>query len=482
MKNRVAFCIIITALAVGCFFNYSQNKEINLNKVLKGLTDQSKIFVAVAAKTTPAVVNISIVRETEISTVDPFHDFYGDEFFRRFFQDEFPRRYRKPERRRKRKYRQRGMGSGVIIDKRGYILTNTHVVKNADEVTVKLGDNREFKAKVVGTDEKTDVAVLKINAKDLPVAPLGNSDKVAVGQWVLAIGNPFGLSQTVTSGIISAKGRANVGIADYEDFIQTDAAINPGNSGGPLVNLRGEVIGINTAIISRSGGYQGIGFAIPINMARNVMRQIIDKGTVKRGWLGVRIQELSSDLAKSFGLSQAKGALIAEIVKKSPAEKAGLRQGDIILKYNGIEIKNIAHLRNSVATTEIGKRTPIVIFREGKKMTRYVTIGDLNQSRNQIEAKGSKNLDKLGIELQYITTDQAKKYGYEKEGVIISSVKQGSLGEEYGLRKNDLIIKINRHKILSLQDVSKALSESKERLLLLVRSGDAFRYLVIPLK
>jgi len=328
-------------------------------------------FVEVAQATKPAVVNISttkVIRYRE----EPLSPFFEDPFFRRFFGQDFFREFRFPRERR-----EQSLGSGVIVSPDGYIITNNHVVEKASEIRVLLGDKREFKGRVVATDPRTDVAVVKIPGDHLPTIPWGDSDKLRVGEWVLAIGNPFGLNQTVTAGIISATGRANVGIADYEDFIQTDAAINPGNSGGALVNVRGELIGINTAIFSRSGGYMGIGFAIPSNMAREVMEALLKKGKVVRGWLGVQIQSVTPELARKFGQKTPQGALVAAVSDKSPAQKGGIRRGDIILEFAGKKIEDPEHLRKEVAHTEPGRRVPVKVWRGGCEVTLQVEIEEL---------------------------------------------------------------------------------------------------------
>src|SRR5437660_9523027 len=296
-------------------------------------------FVEVAKAVTPAVVNISTTRLTRVPEGHSFGPF-DDPFLRRFFGDEFfRRRFEAPQDRR-----ERSLGSGVIADPSGYIITNNHVVSKADEIRVLLSDKRELKAKVVGTDPKTDIAVIQVDAKDLPTIPWADSDRLQVGEYVLAIGNPFGLNQTVTMGIVSAVGRANVGIAEYEDFIQTDAAINPGNSGGALVNARGELIGINTAIFSQSGGYMGIGFAVPSNMVRSVMEQLRKGGQVVRGYLGVSIQELTQDLAKQFGVSETKGVLISDVLSDSPARRARLERGDVLIEFDGRAVETPTEL------------------------------------------------------------------------------------------------------------------------------------------
>ena len=480
-KNLGLISIVIACLALNTLSLLAQEKN-STQQIIDRLNEQSKVFVVVAEKVTPAVVNISVTRKISTKKLSPFNDSFGNDFFRRFFKDRMPQQRQRP-------YMQKGLGSGVIVSADGYILSNNHVVSKADKVTVKLADRREFEAKVVGTDEKTDVAVLKINAKNLPVADIGDSNAIAVGQWVLAIGNPFGLSQTVTAGIISAKGRSYVGIAEYEDFIQTDAAINPGNSGGPLVSLKGQIIGINTAIVSRSGGYQGIGFAIPINMARHVMDQIISKGKVSRGWLGVSIQDVNQDLAKSFNLKNVEGVLIADIVKDSPAEKSGLKQGDVLLRYNDLPISNMNQLRNLVASTAPGTNVTIAIQRQDRKMEIAVAIGDLGKIGKKLVdtkhveelTKGVEELKGLGLTLQEITPELAEKYSYDgQKGVIITKIEPGSLAEQYRLSPGNIILQINRKTINSLADVKKALALDSRRILLLIRSGNMHRYLAVP--
>ena len=370
-RNRKIF-IVIAILGVIVLINYLasaphrkrvskaiEEEQANLKQEITGLRKTSQAFAVVARAVKPAVVHIStqqtfVTRRKNFSPLEEF--FFGA-----------PRR---------REYVLQSLGSGVIVSQQGYVLTNNHVIANADKIKVTLADKREFNASVVGGDPKTDVAIIKINGSNLPVAKLGDSDKLEVGDWGIAIGTPFGLSQTVTVGIISAKGRANVGIAAYEDFLQTDAAINPGNSGGPLIDIDGAVIGINTAIFSRSGGYQGIGFAIPINMAKEVMYELIDKGVVIRGWIGVIIQPVTREIAEHLKLAKIKGVLIAEVMKKGPAYRGGLKQGDIILEYDGKEVNDTNQLRNLVANTPVGKKVRVVIFRFGSKEEFEIEIGE----------------------------------------------------------------------------------------------------------
>ncbi len=328
-------------------------------------------FVPVAKAVKPAVVNIVSRRSGGGAG---FHGFSDDPSFRRFFGDEFMKRFEDPEERRI--PQDRGLGSGVIVDPSGIIVTNHHVVGQADEIKVLLADRSEFTARLIGTDPKSDLAVVKIEAQGLPTIPWADSDRLEVGEYVLAVGNPFGLNQTVTMGIVSAVGRARMGIAEYEDFIQTDAAINPGNSGGPLVNARGEVVGINTAIFSRSGGNMGIGFAVPSNMARIILEQLVTTGRVVRGWLGVSIQDVTPDLAEQVGVVEPKGVLVSDILNDSPAERAGLLRGDIIVEFEGKEIEDATQLRNLVAVTEVGKQVSLTVFRNGQRHFVPVQIGE----------------------------------------------------------------------------------------------------------
>lgn len=327
-------------------------------------------FVQIAKTVKPAVVNIFATRSSRGSE-GPHGAVPDDPFFHRFFGDEWFRRFEAP-----RTHKERSLGSGVIVQSDGLIITNNHVVNEADEIKVFLSDKREFKAKLIGTDSKTDLAVVKIDADGLQTVRWADSDRLEVGELVLAVGNPFGLNQTVTMGIVSAVGRASMGIAEYEDFIQTDAAINPGNSGGPLVNVRGEVVGINTAIFSRSGGNMGIGFAVPSNLAHSVLEQLVRGGRVVRGWLGVSIQELSPELAAQFGLESTAGVLVSDVVEDGPAKKAGFERGDVVVEYDGKAVENPTQLRNAVAQTPIGKRVTVKLIRDKTPKSVEVTIAE----------------------------------------------------------------------------------------------------------
>jgi serine protease Do len=439
------------------------------------LTKNNQAMAEIVAAVKPSVVNISSTSKVKGETVQsPFSD---DPFFRRFFGDKFGFSD-KP-----REYKRSGLGSGVIVDKRGYILTNNHVVKGADEIKVKLSDNREFKGEVIGSDPKTDLAVVKINTDNLPVIQLGNSDELKAGETVLAIGNPFGLNQTVTSGIVSATGRANVGIADYEDFIQTDAAINPGNSGGALVNIKGELIGINTAILSTTGGYQGIGFAIPSNMAKTVMESLIKSGKVVRGWLGIYIQPLTPDLAKQFGLGDEKGILVGDVIEDSPAEKAGIQRGDVILEFNGKKVEDPRSLRNMVSATNPNDEVSVKLVREGQQRTVRVKITELSDEQQKLSGNFENQL--AGVHVQQVTPEIKKNLDVPKRvsGVIVTNIEAGSPADGI-LMKDDIVMEIDKKPVKSINDYDAMVSKlkaDKNILILVFRQGSAF-YVTLPAK
>ncbi|QJA05935.1 DegQ family serine endoprotease [Thermosulfurimonas marina] len=441
----------------------------------------SRAFAAVVKRAAPAVVFIEVEKTVVRKEPHPFpfgpfpFDFFGDDFLRRFFP-QLPR-----------KYKQRGAGSGFIVTPDGYIYTNNHVVADADRVIVKLADGRTFKGKVVGKDPQSDVAVLKIDGQNLPTVPLGDSDKIQVGEWVIAIGNPFGLSHTVTVGVVSAKGRSGLGITDYEDFIQTDAAINPGNSGGPLLNLRGEVIGMNTAIFTRSGGYMGIGFAIPINIVKLVAEQLIKQGKVVRGWLGVVVQDLTPALAEEFGLKSTEGTLVAEVMKGSPADRAGLQRGDVIVEYEGKPVRNSSELRTYVGLTHPGTTVTMKVLRNGRPVTLKVTIGEYPKREELSSAAPEiqKFLEALGFEVRELTPDLAQELGYSvRHGVIVAAVAPGSPAAMADLRPGLLIEEVNRRPVKTLEEFYRALEPSLKsgRVLLLVRDQHFRRFVVLSVR
>lgn len=451
------------------------------------LLDRSaKAFSSVVKKAGPTVVYIGVERTAKgfggMGRGQDPSDLFNDPFFQRFFGPQFQHPNKPP-----REFKQRGAGSGFIISSDGLILTNNHVVENADTIKVRLADEREFTAEVIGTDPQSDVALIKIDGKNLPTLPLGDSDKLEVGEWVIAIGSPFELSQTVTVGVVSAKGRSKIGINDYENFIQTDAAINPGNSGGPLLNIHGEAIGINTAIFSRSGGYMGIGFAIPLNMAKSIQQQLQKDGKVTRGWLGVVIQDMNEDLAQSFDLEKAEGILVAEVADDSPAQKGGLKQGDVILSLNGTQLDDVADLRNRIAMIQPDSKVTMQIIRDGQKKSIDVVIGEQPSDFSQ-PAGGQKGpasgslLDKMGLSLQELTPELADRFGYKKEqGVLIAQVAQDSPAARVGLQPGHLIEEVNKVRVHSLTELKKTLEQSKnsKQVLLRVRAGDFSQYLVL---
>jgi serine protease Do len=410
----------------------------------KGPVDLITAIVQVAQQAIPAVVHIEVTQRQTVTS--PLMPFENDPFFRRFFGV--------PETPRKFKRELKGLGTGMIMDSKGHILTNNHVVAGATQIQVLLASGEQYPATVVGTDPKTDLAVIQISAKKLlPQVSFGDSDKVAVGEWVVAIGHPRGLDQTVTQGIISAKHRTEImDPSSYQDFLQTDAAINPGNSGGPLLNLRGEVIGVNAAIVSQSGGYEGIGFAIPSKMALYIVQQLIARGKVERGWLGVSVQDLTPKLAKSLDAEGAKGALIAEVVKGGPAEKAGMKKGDIVIAYREKEITNASTLRNEAAVGPIGQEAKLTVLRKGKKEELTVKIGNLEDATKLLSASVK---ERLGAELRPVTPDEAEKHGLgPQQGVVIAWVDpKGPLGQ-VGFEVGDVILEINGQPVESVEELS----------------------------
>ncbi len=444
----------------------------------------SQAFTQVAKKSMPGVVFIKVEKTVELSgragmpSNDPF-DFFGDDFFRRFFGDPRGVRPGQPPQ----SQRQIGQGSGFVISRDGYILTNNHVVGGADKITVRLHDGREFEAEHIGADPQSEVAVIKIAVEgDLPVIPLGDSDALEIGEWVIAIGNPFGLSETLTVGVVSAKGRSGIGLADYEDFIQTDAAINPGNSGGPLLNIKGEAIGINTAIFTRSGGYMGIGFAVPINMARAIKEQLVETGKVVRGHLGIMIQEVTRELADSFGLSMARGILISDVLPDSPADRHGLKQGDILLKIDGQEILTVAAFRNRIALTSPGTSVPLTVFRDGDEIEVAIVIGSQEDSGLATSNAIEKWKETLGFSVEELSAEIAQRFGYEPgSGVLVTEVRPQSPAARGGIRPGHLIVSVNRRKVATPDEFYGLLSLSEKTVLLQVRDGRHSRFVAIRL-
>lgn len=435
----------------------------------------------VVERVVPAVVNISSEKIVRSPDMGPAAPFFFDPFFREFFGDESPRRFNQPRERR-----EQSLGSGVILTADGYLLTNNHVVESASEIRVSLADKRELKAKLVGADPRTDIAVLKVEEKNLPVLPIADSSQVKAGQFVLAVGNPFGLNQTVTMGIVSAIGRGNLSIVDYEDFIQTDAPINPGNSGGALVDIRGALIGINTAILSRSGGNQGIGFAVPINMARDVMERLIKDGKVIRGWLGVVIQPVTPAIARAMGLEKPRGALIGDVSPGSPAEKAGLRRGDIVLSFNGQAIEETRELSLKVAMQAPGTSARLGVHRDGREIEVTVVLGEQPaEGRASLPGRETETEPVLeGVAVTDLTAQLRRQLGLPPgvAGVAVSAVRPGTPAAEAGLRRGDVIQEVNRRAVTSVAEYERAIRQAgREPVLLLInREGNTMFLVVEP--
>jgi serine protease Do len=455
---------------------------------IETLRNTGQVFAEIAEKVTPAVVFVSVEQEVTQQTPDIFFgdpfDEFNDEFFKRFFGQPVPRQWRQQQQPRQQKQIRRGQGSGFIISADGYILTNNHVVESVEKITVKLSDDKEMSARVVGTDPETDVAVIKIDANNLPFVQLGDSDKLKVGEWVIAIGNPFGLSHTVTAGIVSAKGRSRIGLSEYEDFIQTDAAINFGNSGGPLLNIDGKVIGINSAIFSRTGSYTGIGFAIPINMAKYVYDKIKTEGKVTRGYMGIYAEDISPDMAGHFGVKNRKGILVDKVIENSPASKGGVEKGDIIVKMDGNTVGDWNAFRNEIARKAPGMKVNLTVIKNGSEKDLTIAL-ETKESKAALGEAGSKEAKQLGITVQDLTPEIAQQFGYtnEKSGVIVSDIDPSSSAAEAGISVGTLITEVNRQKVENTQDFWKFVKKAEDSVLLYIRQntqqGEISRYVVI---
>src|ERR1043166_3688058 len=443
-----------------------------------GIAGVQTSYADLVTRVAPAVVTIRSTERVRTSQASPFSD---DPMFRQFFGDRMPQQDT-PQ-------RVQGVGSGVIVNSDGYILTNHHVVDGAVEIKVELTDNRTFTAKLVGSDPPSDLAVLKIDAKDLPTLALGDSDKVRVGDPVLAVGNPLGVGQTVTSGIISAKGR-QTGLSDgsFEDFLQTDAAINRGNSGGALVNTSGELIGINSQILSPSGGNIGIGFAIPVNMATAVMGQLLKNGEVHRGMLGVTIQGIDADLAASLNLPAARGAIVTSVAAGGPAERAGIKRGDVITAINNQPVADNNSLRNQVASLGPNSNATVTFVRNGREQTAQVTLTELpdqpkgNSDDNNSEEGGTTGNQRFGLSLQPLTSESAQRYGLETgdQGLLVTRVDPTSVAADAGIRQGDLIQEVNRQPVRTFAELSSALRQSGSRpALVLIKRRDNVIYLTL---
>jgi len=494
MMKRVLPLLFVLGLSAALPAQATETME-GMDGAIASLRQTGKAFAQVAKTVSPSVVFIQVETKSSDSVASgeampaPEDWPFGDDLFKRFFGDRFPEMPQAPQRKEPRGERRAvGQGSGFVFESKDglladktYIMTNNHVVENADRIRVQFQDGREFDATVTGRDPQSDVAVIEIPVGGLPALRLGDSSKLEVGEWVVAIGNPFGLSHTLTAGVVSATGRTTLGISDYEDFIQTDAAINPGNSGGPLVNLDSEVVGMNTAIFSRSGGYMGVGFAIPVNLAHAIADQLIASGEVTRGYLGILIQQMTPDLAESFGIEQGQGIVVAQVTEDSPAEKAGLKQGDVILTYRGQPVSDVGSFRNQVSLTAPGTSQDLTVLRDGERQTLSVTIGTL--SEDKIASDGSTHTaDELGLTVQTLTPDLAEQLDVEAgEGVVVTEVQSGSIAARAGIDPGTLILQVNRKSVNSAAEFNDAIKEAGEakRVLLLVRKDKMQRYLAL---
>lgn len=473
--GRISLALLMIVFSAGAGFGAPDKDDTR-----ETLKKTGRAFAALVESAVPAVVFIKVEKEHENRGFyfnDPY-DLFGDDMLDRFFGMRAPRGQRKPPR-----YMIKGQGSGFIISKDGYILTNNHVVGDADKISVKLKDGREFTAKRVGSDPGSEVALIKIDADNLPFLEPGDSDKMDIGEWVIAIGNPFGLAETVTAGIISAKGRSSLGLAEYEDFIQTDAAINPGNSGGPLLDIDGKVIGINTAIFSQAGGYTGIGFAIPINMAMAVKEKMLkNKGVVVRGFLGIQMQELTRDLAEAFGIKDANGILVAAVIPGSEAEKAGLKQGDIVTAIDGAPVLSASGFRNRISLTPPDTELTLKIIRDKKEMVVKTKVGHEQPEESETALLENRDGRQVGLAVMALTPDMAARLGYEGEsGVVVMEVKDGSLAGDAGIRPGNLIVSVNRRPVGDGREFEEAMADfAKSGLaLLLVKDNQSSRYILL---
>ncbi len=471
-------CAFAALVALGANSLLKVDAEVERIADLRGLNET---FVEISANASKAVVFIQAEARVERTarSVRPRNKF-EEELFRRFSGPNAAPGDQSRSDTNQDEIRPIGQGTGFIISEDGYIVTNHHVIGNADQVRVKLTDGSEYLAEVVGSDEATEIALLRIDENDLPTVALGDSDALNVGEWALAIGNPFGLSHSVTAGIISAKGRGEVGITNYADFIQTDAAINPGNSGGPLINIDGEVIGLNTAIYSRTGGYMGIGFAVPINMVRHVTDQLRNDGKITRGFLGISIQNITPELADWFDTKTGNGIIIAEVHDDSPASLGGLERDDIIIELDGRVVDEMGSFRSRIATTSPGEKVNLKIVRNGNELKKVVEVGALDTA--QTESQVISPAARLGIELDDLTPDLADQLGYRfEEGIVIKSIEANSAAQRAGLRPGMLILEINRHEVTSVDTFNDVIarSESIEPVLLLVQYRGRIHYLII---
>lgn len=485
-KLIAGFSLIIIGIVAGVIltanFNFTHKgkasaeseQRAKLEETMATMKDFSEGFSAVAEYVTPSVVTVETEKTVRVDSrqFNPFGDFFGD-------NDPFQQFFGAPRGGQPQEQKLSGLGSGVIVSEDGYVITNNHVIDNTDKIKVTLSNEKTYEAKLIGTDPRTDIAILKIDEKGLPAVKIADSDKIKVGQWAVAIGNPFSkqLSHTVTAGIVSGIARSSINSDTDVDFLQTDAAINPGNSGGALVNMTGELIGINAAILSKSGGYEGIGFAIPSNLAKSVMDQLIKNGKVVRGYVGVQMQDISEEMAKALSLKEPKGAVVAAIMEDSPAEKAGLQQGDVITKVNGKSVENSAEIRKNIVNKNPGTSVDLGVIRDGKDMTIKVVLGEAPSEQPVAASKeesstAKKNAERLGMGIANLSRDLAQKYGFNAKegGVVITSIDQNGPAFRGGLREGDVIKRVGRTDIKSTKEFSDAVNK--------ISKGDTALFLV----
>ena len=478
--STIGICLVSGVLVWGGYsFSASQASSApTATPVAAVVTTPANGFTDVARQVTPAVVNITTVMTEKVSDGSSVPDELRDRM-EEFFGRPFGPQRRGPADPFEHRGPRRGQGSGVIISSDGYILTNNHVIAKAHEVRVTLPDKREFKGKIIGADPKSDLAVIKINVGGLPAIPWGDASQLQVGEYVLAVGNPFGLNSTVTLGIVSAVGRGHMGITQYEDFIQTDAAINPGNSGGALVNTKGELVGINTAIFSQTGGYQGVGFAVSTTMAKPIYESLVKTGTVVRGYLGIGLQDLNQDLSTSFNIKDSKGALVSDVKEDSPADLAGLKQGDVIIEYQGIRVEDGVALQRLVTRTPIGSTVPLKVVRDGREHELTVRVGEQPDQPRIAKAEGDHNEHALaGLSVEDLDQDTARALGFrgKAQGVVVTKVESDSGAEKAGLMPGDVIREVNRQPVKSVKDFEKVSAHMKKGghvLILVNRQGNA---------
>lgn len=487
----IAFSLLLCLLTGGALFTHRTTQAQSLsdasgNRAVARETTKTKIngaalvtsFAPIVKQAQPAVVSIASTKVVKANSGDEgLSPFFDDPTFRQFFGQ------RNPQGNKPREQREHGLGSGVIVSADGYILTNNHVIDGANDIRVITSDKRELKARVIGADPNTDVAVVKVEANNLPTLQFADSSEVQVGDIALAIGNPFGVGQTVTMGIISATGRGNLGIEDYEDFIQTDAAINPGNSGGALINANGELIGINTAILSRAGGNQGVGFAVPANLARTVMNQLLKNGKVVRGYMGVTIQPVTGELAKAFNLPNSNGALVGEITPDSPASKAGLKQGDVITELNGVAVNDNRELRLKISQLAPGTTVRLKVLRDGSPRDINVTLGELPNEKTTASNDKSDNNSPYGLSVENLTPQITRELNLSANitGVVVTDVQDGSRADEAGLRQGDVIQQVSRQAVTNVAEFERAMKQASGKpVVLLVNRNGHTSFVVIP--